>query len=219
MRAKVFSTRQAQRRPPTWPLMATLIIMRLINYLYILSPARNTQSDSSVGEEIGDTTPKFPLVQEALRNALGGAQGSRSGPSRREGRQAARFECIESPENLGKAIKRKSDSGQAGQPLLVVDPAIPIKVEMTVEELNRIIHDRIVKAEKKKQGIVLLNKDDKSSMSRKILDITIPQRFLFPHMTPYDNKMDPSDHIRRHVSSLLGRTSDERVKILLSQEL
>ncbi|PKI47130.1 hypothetical protein CRG98_032472 [Punica granatum] len=78
------------------------------------------------------------------------------------------------------------------------------------DDCNRIIQDRITEAEKKKQGIVLFKTDDKSPLSREILDTTNPQKFLFPQITHCDSKRNPREHNCRHVTTLLGRTSDER---------
>ncbi|OWM77888.1 hypothetical protein CDL15_Pgr018457 [Punica granatum] len=88
------------------------------------------------------------VMQEAMRNALKGVHGSRSVPPGHEESQA-QSKCIKSLEKLRKAPKKKSDSRQARQSSLAKDVTVPIQLQMTVEELNKIIQDHIAKAKKK----------------------------------------------------------------------
>ncbi|PKI58750.1 hypothetical protein CRG98_020857 [Punica granatum] len=46
---------------------------------------------------------------------------------------------------------------------------------MTVEELNKLIENRIAENEKKKQGIVLFDVDNKRSIKKEILSTTVPR--------------------------------------------
>ncbi|OWM75300.1 hypothetical protein CDL15_Pgr012260 [Punica granatum] len=104
--------------------------------------------------------------QMDLKYALGSPQGSQISSVEREWPQA-QFECKESPEKFHKDERNKGGKRLEGLSLCEGDSTVPLKVEMIVEELNKLIENQIAENEKKKkQGIVLFNMDDKSSLAK-----------------------------------------------------
>ncbi|OWM90879.1 hypothetical protein CDL15_Pgr027366 [Punica granatum] len=108
----------------------------------------------------------------------------------------------ESPEKQKKALKPKSTSQLAEQPLA---PA-PHLVLLTPKEVSKMIEECFAEMERKRIGLPAFNSNVTLPLSREISGTRLLPRLSFPQIAAYDGKSDPHDHVRRHVTSLLGTT-------------
>ncbi|OWM65537.1 hypothetical protein CDL15_Pgr023807 [Punica granatum] len=60
-----------------------------------------------------------------------------------------------------------------------METIVSLKVEVKAEQLNKFIENRIAENEKKKQGIVLFDVDDKSPLAKEIPSTTVLRMFAF----------------------------------------
>ncbi|PKI77664.1 hypothetical protein CRG98_001947 [Punica granatum] len=147
------------------------------------SQAQSTHNYLSIGGSAITLMHSYPCngvqLPPANHQALDGSEeclspllGSQSGLAESEGPQA-QLECRESPKKLQKDKKNKEGPRQEGPLLHMEDSVVLLKVEMIVDELNKLIENRIVENEKKKQGIMLFDVDDKSPLAKEILSTTV----------------------------------------------
>ncbi|PKI56492.1 hypothetical protein CRG98_023130 [Punica granatum] len=122
-----------------------------------------------------------------------------------------RARIIETPRAVGKdgqlvqvqkALKPKSTSQLAEQPLA---PA-PHLVLLTPKEVSKMIEECFAEMERKRIGLPAFNSNVTLPLSREISGTRLLPRLSFPQIAAYDGKSDPHDHVRRHVTSLLGTT-------------
>ncbi|OWM68586.1 hypothetical protein CDL15_Pgr023551 [Punica granatum] len=76
----------------------------------------------------------------ALKNTFNAPQGSQSSPVEREGPQA-QSKCGELPEKFQKDKRKNGGLRLEGPSLRKGDSIVPLKVEMTVEEFNKLIEN------------------------------------------------------------------------------
>ncbi|PKI60277.1 hypothetical protein CRG98_019332 [Punica granatum] len=76
------------------------------------------------------------------------------------------------------------------------------------------ISKTIKASERRHLGLTLL-KDSESPFSSEILEATLPPKLMVPQITQYDGKTGPRDHVRKRITSLLGRRASEELQCLL----
>ncbi|PKI59306.1 hypothetical protein CRG98_020298 [Punica granatum] len=86
---------------------------------------------------------------------------------------------------------------------------------LTLEVVNKMIEECFAEMKRKKVGVFVLNSNVVLPPFVEIQYTQLLPRFSFPQIIVYDGTTDPQDYVWRHVTSLLGRTTDENVKCLL----
>lgn len=68
---------------------------------------------------------------------------------------------------------------------------------------------------RKKYGLHALEEDMTSPLSANIRSVVLPSEFKTPQITPCDGKPYPHDHLRSHVTSLLGKGATDEIRYLV----